>query len=163
MPGAREVFRVAGLKPVELPADIQSLAHAGRQGLGEIRPQGVVGVALRAGEVELVVQHRQGRALVVDQHDRGAVRRDRDGVERLSFGHFAERGDDEGEEAIEVEMRVGPVAPHLVGDRADGDVAALVKIVQDDLGIGLSDIDHGDVAGGTIHALSPSGTWVRAA
>ena len=49
-------------------------------------------------------------------------------------------------EPLDIVMRIGPVAPHLVGGFAHGDFAAAVEIDQGEFGVGLADVDDADDA-----------------
>ncbi len=63
------------------------------------------------------------------------------GVER------PQRVQDERPMAVYVVMRIGAVRQHGVRPRAHRDLRQPLAVDQRDLGVGLADVDHGDVAG----------------
>ena len=146
----RERLRKALRLPEKLRAEIEPARQPRRKALREWRPDRIVFGGKFVGPRKLVVEHRERQPVALriarDEHAGGAVSGDADRVDGVFPLHLGERIADEGPERGDVEMRVGAVLAHIVRGRAERDLVAVLGVDQRDLGVGLADVDDGDMA-----------------
>ncbi len=149
-----ELSRESALQIEDLPREIESARQAWRQRLLERRPNLVVFSRKRAVAVELIVESRQGVALIRDKDARRPMRRNRDRLDEKARAELLERANQESPCARGVEPQIRPGRIRLERPVRRGALGEnrSAAIEDDELDVGLADVEDSDAA---VHGLSP--------
>ena len=111
----------------------------------------------------LVVEHGQRQAVAVEQRRSSAMRRDHQslGLEIGTSRHLGQTVEQEAGDGVRVVVRIGAVPQHAIGSGPHDLFAARFGIVQQQLDVGLADIEDRDGAGRGAHARWNIGTSGR--
>ena len=133
--------------PEQLRAEVEPDRQPRRPRFGEGRTRSVVVGGQLLRPVMLIVEHRQRQiAAGVEQRGSHAMCRHRNRVDMALAIERAEAVEDEVPQTIDVEMRIGTVTQHRVRRAPRVDLGKPVEVDQRHLGVGLADVDDGDVA-----------------
>ena len=145
---ARDRLRIAALKIVEMPPEVEAALQSRRQGLLEGRPLSLIVGRDLLQPFELIVERRRREPVVGHQGAGRAMRRDRDRFDLEARADVLERFGEEAPRALGVEpqQRAGRVGgQRRVGARALGQNLA-VGVERDGLQVGLADVEDDDRA-----------------
>lgn len=145
-------------QPMQLRAKVETVWQAGRTCLGKGGPEGIVVLGQIVRAAVFVIKHRRGKpTFCIQQHRRGTVGGDRDRIHAMLGMKRSQIADQEIPMPFKVEMRIGRPRQHGVRPRDDCDFLQRAILDQCQFGIGLADIDDGDVLHGRWN-IGTSGT-----
>lgn len=156
---ARERLGEAAGLPEELRAEIEPSGQAWGVALRESRSNPGVLRIEGVGAIVLVVEDRQDEAVRPDQRARRTVGGDRHGVDPDGGRRIGEGVAQEGFDRRDIRVGVATIPQNHVRGRPNPDLVPLRRIDDDQLDVGLPDIDHRDPAGG--RRRRPSGRHGR--
>ena len=145
-PDLGKILREGAGLPEKLRPPIEAVGQARRQCLRKGRAHPVIGFLGCVGRVAFVVENRQHQAGFTEQRAGRAMGGDGNAMDSMRGVQALQTARNEEPQIFDIGMGIGRLAPHQVGGAFAGKLPAAGAVDQHHFGIGLADVDDGDVA-----------------